>query len=72
MSAAEPVLYRLIAEIVYEAADDEAAGLLAAEIVALPLAVDAVWSADGDYYRENSDDPLNFSTFRMTAKAGAA
>lgn len=44
--------YVLRVEILYEAENVDEAGLLAAELVALPLAHDAVIASEGDYYTD--------------------
>lgn len=60
--------YVLVAEIRFEAADEDAAVLLAAELVAMPLAHDAVFATEGDVYLDDfSSEPLNRTTHKQAA-----
>jgi hypothetical protein len=61
-------LYELRLCIVYEADDDDDAGLIAAELAADPLADYRVMESEGDFYRFAEEDPLNTRTLRPSIK----
>jgi hypothetical protein len=57
--------YVIEAKVTFIADNDAQAGMIAAEIIALPLQHEAVAASEGDLYLEDSSEPLNDRTVEV-------